>query len=70
MPDFRRTGWLLRLSYVFKRHFDTMFLAMARPARVRSGAQALASGGRVIAAQLAAGYDSGSGFRAALARLR
>ena len=54
----------------FKRHFGMTFLDMARLSRVRSGAATIAQGGRVIDAQLDAGFDSGSGLRAAFARIR
>ena len=53
----------------FKRHFGITFLAMARLSRIRNGAATLAQGRRVIDAQLDAGFDSGSGFRAAFARI-
>jgi AraC family transcriptional regulator of adaptative response/methylated-DNA-[protein]-cysteine methyltransferase len=53
----------------FKRQFGVTFLEMARLRRLREGFTAVASGERVIQAQLAAGYESGSGFRAAFARL-
>lgn len=53
----------------FKRHFGTTFLAMTRAKRVQMGAASLDSGGRVIDAQLEAGFESGSGFRAAFARI-
>ena len=53
----------------FKRHFGITFLDMARLSRVRTGAEALANGGRVIDAQLDAGFESANGFRAAFARL-
>ncbi len=53
----------------FKRHFGMTFLDMARLSRVRSGAATIARGGRVIDAQLDAGFNSGSGFRAAFARI-
>ena len=53
----------------FKRQFDITFLEMARLTRVRSGAEALSGGGRVIDAQLDAGFESASGFRTAFARL-
>lgn len=53
---------------VFKRHFGMTFLEMARLARLRAGAAELPAGGRVIDAQLQAGYESGSAFRAAFAR--
>lgn len=53
----------------FKRHYGVTFLEMARLARIRHGAQAIAAGDRVIDAQQSAGFDSGSGFRAAFARV-
>lgn len=53
----------------FKRQFGMTFLDMARQTRIRSGFEALSSGGRVIDAQLDAGFDSPSGFRTAFARL-
>lgn len=52
----------------FRRHFGMTFLAMARLRRLGRGAQALADGGAVIEAQLAAEFDSASGFREAFAR--
>ncbi len=54
---------------MFKRHFGITFLDMARLARIRSGAEALRAEARVIDAQLDAGFESGSGFRAAFARI-
>lgn len=54
---------------VFKRHFGITFLEMARLRRVRNGATRLANGADVIEAQLEAGFESASGFRAALARI-
>ncbi|MGR3660084.1 MAG: bifunctional transcriptional activator/DNA repair enzyme AdaA [Paracoccaceae bacterium] len=54
---------------LFKRHYGVTFLDMARLARVRHGAKVLESGERVIDAQLEAGFESGSGFRAAFARV-
>lgn len=53
----------------FKRAFGTTFLHMARLSRLRDGFETLASGGRVIDAQVDAGFDSASGFRTAFARL-
>ena len=53
----------------FKRHYGVTFLDMARLARVRAGAKAIENGERVIDAQLGAGFESGSGFRAAFARV-
>lgn len=53
----------------FKRHFGITFLEMARLARVRDGFETLSSGGRVISAQLDAGFSSPSAFRTAFAKL-
>ncbi len=53
----------------FKRQLGMTFLDMARLSRVHSGAESLSSGGKVIDAQLDAGFDSGSGFRAAFGRM-
>ncbi|MEE9426670.1 MAG: trifunctional transcriptional activator/DNA repair protein Ada/methylated-DNA--[protein]-cysteine S-methyltransferase [Paracoccaceae bacterium] len=66
------TGMGYDLSTVrraFKRHYGVTFLDMARLARIRHGAKAIERGERVINAQLDAGFDSGSGFRAAFARV-
>lgn len=51
----------------FKRHFGRTFLDMARDRRLAAGFTTLAGGGAVIAAQLDAGYTSGSAFRQAFA---
>lgn len=53
----------------FRRHFGQSFLQMARAARLRGGMQTLTKGAAMIEAQLDAGFDSASGFRAAFARL-
>ena len=53
----------------FKRHFGTTFLEMARRARLRDGVETLSGGGRVIDAQLNAGFSSPSAFRSAFAKL-
>ena len=53
----------------FKRQFGITFLEMARHRRLRDGVETLADGGRVIDAQLDAGFASPSGFRTAMARL-
>ncbi|MDQ1901104.1 trifunctional transcriptional activator/DNA repair protein Ada/methylated-DNA--[protein]-cysteine S-methyltransferase [Paracoccus sp. WLY502] len=53
----------------FKRHFGQSFLEMARAARLRSGMSSLVKGSAMIEAQLDAGFNSASGFRAAFARL-
>lgn len=52
----------------FKRHFGMTFLEMARSRRLAHGFSAL-SAGSVIDAQLDAGFESASAFRAAFARL-
>ena len=69
-PDIVRMG--LDPSTVrraFNRHFGMTFLEMARLERLRNGHVALASGGKVIDAQLDAGFGSPSAFRTAFARL-
>ena len=53
----------------FKRHFGITFLEMARLERLGHGFTALARGERTLDAQLQAGYDSPSAFRAAFAGL-
>ena len=53
----------------FKRRFGITFLEMARLRRLRAGASSLAGGSAVIDAQQAAGFESASGFREALARV-
>ena len=58
----------LELSTVrraFKRHFGMTFLEMARLARLRAGGAELVGGASVIEAQMVAGYQSSSAFRAA-----
>ena len=53
----------------FRRLFGITFLDMARQRRLREGFEVLAQGGRVIEAQLEAGFGSPSAFREAFARL-
>ncbi len=53
----------------FRRHFGMTFLELARQRRLRQGFDALAAGEKVVAAQVDAGFDSASAFRAAFARL-
>ncbi|MGI3168609.1 bifunctional transcriptional activator/DNA repair enzyme AdaA [Pseudooceanicola sp. C21-150M6] len=53
----------------FKRAIGMTFLDLARMRRLQAGFSQLGRGGRVIDAQLEAGFDSGSGFRDAFARL-
>lgn len=71
-----REGDVVALGYdastvrrAFKRHFGMTFLEMARQRRLREGFTALSAGEPVIAAQIEAGFDSPSAFRAAFARL-
>ncbi|WP_316015770.1 methylated-DNA--[protein]-cysteine S-methyltransferase [Roseobacter sp. HKCCA0434] len=52
----------------FRRRFGRTFLQIARRRRLEHAARTLGRGEPVIEAQLDAGYDSGSGFRAAYAR--
>lgn len=52
----------------FRRHFGMTFLEMARQRRLAHGFSAL-SDGKVIDAQLEAGFDSPAAFRTAFARL-
>ena len=53
----------------FKRHFGISFLDMARLRRLGRAADRLATGAHVMDAQLDAGFESGSGFRAAFTRI-
>ncbi len=52
----------------FRRRFGVTFLAMARALRLARAARRLGAGASVIEAQIEAGYESPSGFRAAFAR--
>ncbi len=53
----------------FKRHFGQSFLEMARNARLRHAVKSLMKGAQMIDAQMDAGFESASGFRAAFSRL-
>lgn len=53
----------------FRRHLGMTFLELARLRRLGAGFTALAQGERVVDAQVDAGWDSASGFRAGFARL-
>ncbi len=69
-PDIVRMG--LDPSTVrraFKRHFGMTFLEMARQRRLQEGFSTLAEGGKVIDAQITAGFESPSAFREAFARI-
>lgn len=69
-PDIVRMG--LDPSTVrraFNRHFGMTFLEMARLERLRNAHVALADGGKVIDAQMDAGFGSAQAFRSAFSRL-
>ncbi|MFT7060503.1 MAG: AraC family transcriptional regulator of adaptative response [Pseudorhodobacter sp.] len=76
-PDYRWTeGCIARMGHdlstvrrAFKRHFGMTFLEMARQRRLRDGFEVLSLGGKVIEAQVDAGFASASAFRAAFAKL-
>jgi len=53
----------------FRRHFGMTFQAYHRARRLGGALAEVRSGAKVIESQLAAGFDSGSGFREAFARL-
>ncbi|SNT72877.1 bifunctional transcriptional activator/DNA repair enzyme AdaA [Paracoccus seriniphilus] len=53
----------------FQRHFGQSFLQMARTTRLRNAVNSLKKGEKMIDAQLEAGFESASGFRAAFSRL-
>ena len=68
--DIARMG--LDLSTIrrsFKRQFGMTFLELARQRRLRDGFSTISNGGKVIEAQMDAGFESASAFRAAFARL-
>lgn len=54
---------------IFKRNFGITFLEMARHRRIQAGFTTLSSGGKVIDAQIDAGFESPSAFRNAFAKL-
>jgi AraC family transcriptional regulator of adaptative response/methylated-DNA-[protein]-cysteine methyltransferase len=69
-PDIRRMGFdPSTVRRTFKRHFGMTFLEMARQRRLQEGFSALAGGGKVIEAQVLAGFDSASAFRDAFAKI-
>ena len=53
----------------FKRQFGVTFLEMARQRRLREGMKTISEGGKVIEAQIDAGFESASAFRAAFSKL-
>ena len=68
--DLSRMGYdLSTVRRSFKRQFGMTFLEMARQRRLREGFETISNGGKVIDAQLDAGFESASAFRAAFAAL-
>lgn len=68
--DIEQLGFdLSTIRRSFKRQFGMTFLEMARQRRLRDGFAILAEGGKVIDAQIDAGFASSSAFRAAFAQL-
>ncbi|MBL1437129.1 MAG: bifunctional transcriptional activator/DNA repair protein Ada [Rhodobacteraceae bacterium] len=68
--DLTRMGFdLSTVRRSFKRQFGMTFLEMARLRRLREGFETISNGGKVIDAQLDAGFESSSAFRAAFATL-
>lgn len=68
--DIDRMGFdLSTVRRSFKRQFGMTFLEMARQRRLRDGFATISDGGRVIDAQLDAGFESASAFRASFAKL-
>lgn len=69
-PDIERMGFdLSTIRRSFKRQFGMTFLEMARQRRLRDGFETISNGGKIIEAQLDAGFASASAFRAAFAKL-
>jgi AraC family transcriptional regulator of adaptative response/methylated-DNA-[protein]-cysteine methyltransferase len=63
--DIEKMGYDLSTTRrLFKRHFGMTFLELARLSRLRQGFTELSRGGRVIDAQVEAGSESASAFRA------
>ena len=60
---------LSNVRRTFKRHFGATFLQLARRRRLQMGLRALATGDKVIEAQLTVGFASLSTFRLAFAPL-
>lgn len=68
--DIERLGFdLSTVRRSFKRQFGMTFLEMARQRRLRDGFETISSGGKVIDAQIDAGFESASAFRASFAQL-
>ena len=68
--DITRMGFdLSTVRRSFKRQFGMTFLEMARQRRLREGFVTMSQGGKVIEAQLDAGFSSASAFRTSFAQL-
>ena len=68
--DIDRLGFdLSTVRRSFKRQFGMTFLEMARQRRLRDGFETISVGGKVIDAQLDAGFESASAFRASFSKL-
>lgn len=68
--DIDRMGFdLSTVRRSFKRQFGMTFLEMARQRRLRDGFETISDGGKVIDAQLDAGFESASAFRASFSKL-
>lgn len=68
--DIGRMGFdLSTVRRSFKRQFGMTFLEMARQRRLRDGFETISDGGKVIDAQLDAGFESASAFRASFSKL-
>jgi len=68
--DIARMGFdLSTVRRSFKRQFGMTFLEMARQRRLRDGFETISDGGKVIDAQIDAGFESASAFRASFSKL-
>lgn len=68
--DVERMGFdLSTIRRSFKRQFGMTFLELARQRRLRDGFSTISQGGKVIEAQIDAGFASASAFRASFTQL-
>lgn len=68
--DVARMGFdLSTIRRSFKRQFGMTFLELARQRRLRDGFSTMSDGGKVIEAQIDAGFESASAFRASFTQL-
>jgi AraC family transcriptional regulator, regulatory protein of adaptative response / methylated-DNA-[protein]-cysteine methyltransferase len=69
-PNLARLGFdPSTVRRAFKRQFGMTFLEMARQRRMQEGFSTLAGGGKVIEAQITAGFESPAAFRDAFVKL-